>query len=347
MNTVNRYTLLAFCLALTACSASNPPPVDNRPVRSVRVAAVNNAVLTDDIRAVGLLAPLDEARLSFKMGGVVEAMLVEEGQSIRRGQLLARLRETEIRSATTQAREAAAKATRDLERGQALFADGVATRENLDDLTTAARVSAAQLQAVEFNARYARIEAPADGVVLQKLVQRDELVPAGQPVLVVGGTNQGWVVKLGVADREVVQLRPGLPARLQFDAYPGRDFLGEVRNVARAADPVTGTFQIEVMVKDTAEGFARGMVARAWLPRAVDVKATPVPVVANTVLLEASADRAVVMVVEGDVVQRREVRVGRLVGERVEVLEGLRPGEWVVVDGASFVTAGDHVTVRR
>jgi multidrug efflux pump subunit AcrA (membrane-fusion protein) len=72
-----------------------------------------------------------------------------------------------------------------------------------------------------------------------------------------------------------------------------------------------------------------------------------VPVVANTVLLEASADRAVVMVVAGDVVQRREVRVGRLVGERVEVLEGLRPGEWVVVDGASFVTAGDHVTVRR
>ena len=69
--------------------------------------------------------------------------------------------------------------------------------------------------------------------------------------------------------------------------------------------------------------------------------------VSNTALLEASGDRATLLLVVGDRAQRRDVRIGRLVGDRVEVLEGLKPGEQVVVEGASFVTAGDRVTVKR
>jgi RND family efflux transporter MFP subunit len=308
---------------------------------------LETTVLTEDIRAVGFLAPQDEAKLSFKLGGVIEAVPVEEGQSIRRGQLLARLRSAEVEAAVAQAREGAAKAKRDLERGQQLFADGVATRENLDDLNTAASVAAAQLRSVEFNASYARITAPADGMVLQKLAERDELVGPGQTVVVVGGTRQGWVVKVAVADREVVQLRPGLAAKLRFDAFPTQEFTGVIRTVARSADPATGSFQIEIAVQDAAAGFGRGMVATALLPRVADSLAAPAMVLPNTALLEASGDRATVLVVVGDRVQRHDVHLGRMVGERVEVLDGLKPGDQVVVEGASFVAAGDRVTVQR
>ena len=318
-------------LLLAGCHGSSTPEAP--PVRSVRVAMLETTVLTEDIRAVGFLAPQDEAKLSFKLGGVIEAVLVEEGQSIRRGQLLARLRSAEVEAAVAQAREGAAKAKRDLERGQQLFADGVATRENLDDLNTAASVAAAQLRSVEFNASYARITAPADGMVLQKLAERDELVAPGQTVVVVGGTRQGWVVKVAVADREVVQLRTGLPAKLHFDA--------------RSADPATGSFQVEIAVQEAAPGFGRGMVASALLPRVTETAAAPAMVLPNTALLEASGDRATVLVVVGDRIQRHDVHLGRLVDDRVEVLDGLKPGDQVVVEGGSFVAAGDRVTVQR
>ena len=339
-----RSSLVAL-LALAGCNGSSAP--DSAPNRTVRIAPLETTVLAEDIRAVGFLAPQDEARLSFKLGGVIETVAVEEGQTIRRGQLLARLRSAEVEAAVAQAREGAAKAKRDLERGQALFADGVATRENLDDLNTAASVAAAQLRSVEFNASYARIVAPADGMVLQQLAEKDELVAPGQPVLVVGGTRQGWVVKVAVADREVVQLRTGLPARLRLDAFPAREFKGVVRTLARAADPATGSFQVEIAMEESAPGFGRGMVASALLPRITEGAAKPTMVIANTALLEASGDRATVLVVVDDRVQRRDARIGRLVGDRVEVLDGLKPGDQVVVEGASFVSAGDRVTVKR
>lgn len=342
---VPRLGVAVAVLWLAGCHGASTP--DTTPLRTVGVAPLQSAVLTEDIRAVGFLAPQDEAKLSFKLGGVIEAIAVEEGQSIRRGQVLARLRAAEVEAAVAQAREGAAKAGRDLERGQQLFADGVATRENLDDLKTAAGVAAAQLRAVEFNASYARITAPADGMVLQKLAERDELVAPGQPVLVVGGTKQGWVVKVAVADREVVQLRAGLPARVQFDAFPAREFKGTIRTIARAADPGTGSFQVEIALAETVAGFGRGMVASAFLPRVTETTAAPTLVVSNTALLEASGDRATVMVVVGDRVERRDAHIGRIVGDRVEVLDGLKAGEQVVVEGASFVTAGDRVTVKR
>jgi RND family efflux transporter MFP subunit len=332
-------------LLLAGCHGSSTP--DATPARSVRVATLETTVLTEDIRAVGFLAPQDEAKLSFKLGGVIEAVPVEEGQTIRRGQLLARLRSTEVEAAVAQAREGAAKTKRDLERGQQLFADGVATRENLDDLNSAASVAAAQLRSVEFNASYARITAPADGMVLQKLAERDELVGPGQTVVVVGGTRQGWVVRVSVADREVVQLRPGLAAKLHFDAFPTRDFAGVIRTVARSADPATGSFQVEIAVQDAAPGFGRGMVATALLPRVADNALPPAMVLPNSALLEANGDRATVMAVVGDRVQRHDVHLGRIVGDRVEVLDGLKPGDQVVVEGASFVAAGDRVTVKR
>ena len=312
----------------------------------MRTVPVSSAVLSEEIRAVGFLAPQDEAKLSFKLGGVIEAVAVEEGQPIRRGQVLARLRATEAEAAVAQVREAAAKAGRDLARGEQLFADGVATRENLDDLKTAASVAAAQLRSAEFNASFARIVAPAEGVVLQKLAERDELVAPGQPVLVVGGTRQGWVVKVGVADREVVQLHAGVAAKLQIDAFPGRDFAGSVRTVARSADPATGTFQVEVALAETLPGFARGMVAAVILPRRAEAGTAPTLVLPNTALLEAGTDTATVMVLKGDRVQRREVRLGRIVDDRVEILDGLQAGEPVVVEGAAFVSDGERVTSR-
>ncbi len=334
--------LAAGAIALAACGHhSTEAPA---PARAVTVAPVVDATLADAVHTVGLLTPKDEARLAFKVGGVIEAIRVEEGAAVKSGQLLAILMQAEIGSAVEQARQAADKAERDLARGQALYADGVATEEQVQDLNTAARVGAAALRSAQFNARYTRIEAPADGVVLRKLAQPNELVQPGQPVLVVGGNGRGWIVRTSLADRDVVRVRVGDRAELAFDAWPGRAFSGRISNVSSAAEPATGTFPVEIQVEQDGERFVQGLVAKVGLvPQGRSVAATPV--VPLQALLEANGDQAFVFVVDAGARRARRVAVhiGRLADARVEIVDGLKAGDQVVVDGAAFLADGETV----
>ena len=335
--------LVLGAVTLGGCShRSNAQQEAANTPRPVRVAAVTTAPLNDAVRAVGLLGPKDEAKLAFKLGGVIEAIHVEEGAAVKSGQVLGFLRQTEIAASVEQARQAASKAERDLNRGKALFADGVATEEQVQDLSTAHEMARAGLRAAEFNSSYARIVAPADGVVLRKLAQPNELVQAGQPVLVVGGGSRGWVVRLGLADRDRVRFQLGDVARVDFDAFPAQSFAGRISNLASSADPATGTFTVEVQVEPGAARFVQGLVARVSLSPHSGAMGRVVPVSA---LIEANGNEASVFVFDPkkSVVHRVAIRLGQLHDREVEVLEGLAAGAEVVIDGAAYLANGESV----
>lgn len=336
-------TLLAACSKPPAASpesAAAAAPVHAVPVESAQVAAT--------VRAVGVLAPRDEVRLAFKVGGVVDSLTVDVGDRVSRGQVLATLKRGEIDASVAQASEGVAKAKRDLERAQRLRADEVATEEQVQDLTTAYRVAQANLDAVRFNARFARIEAPADGVVLGRLAEKDELVAGGQPVLILGSTGTGWIVRAALADRDAVRVNVGDPAHVSFDAFPGQPFPGRVTRVAAAADPATGTFDVEVEVTPDGARFVRGLVAKVSLglgqgsPAAASTTVVPV-----SALVEASGSVGTVYVLDstGKVARRKQVTVGQIVGDRVIVEAGLEPGQRVITDGAAWLTEGHPVHV--
>ena len=167
------------------------------------------------IAATGQVASQDEMRLSFKLGGVVRRIAVKEGDEVKQGQRLAEIELAEVGAQVEQARQLAAKAQRDLERGERLHADQVISLEQLQDLRTQASVAGAGLKSAQFNLGFSTIVAPRDGVVLRKLVEEREQVAPGAPVLELGSRDGGYVVKLALADREVVQLKLGDPAALR------------------------------------------------------------------------------------------------------------------------------------
>jgi len=340
------FALLAAAVMIAGCGKEDQPEGAGPTATPVRVAPVEQSSLPSTLRAIGTLQPAEQVRLSFKTGGIVASIEVEQGSRVRKGQSLASLAQQEIAAALTQARALADKAERDLERGRALFADEVATREQLDDLTTARDVAAAGLRAAEFNARYSHIEAPADGIVLRKLAEANELVAAGQPVLVLGDTSGGWVVSASLSDRDIVRVRRGDGASVSFDAYPGRTFPATVTELASAADPATGTYEMKLSVEPGDAHFVQGLVAKVEMTAAAGAGLPIVPVQA---LLEANGSEAVVYVIaqrdDGDVAQRVAVHIGRLVGESVEVLDGLSGGERVVTEGASYLRDGQSVRV--
>lgn len=343
---------VAVVLAITllaACGRGTPVP-ESAPAAAtapVRIEAVEDSAVSSEVRAVGTLAPRDEIRLSFKIGGVVDSIAVEAGDRVQAGQVLAVLKRTEVDASVSQASEAADKARRDLERGKRLRADEVATEEQVENLTTAYRVAQANLEAARFNARFARIEAPVDGVVLQRLAEQSELVAGGQPVLVLGATGQGWIVRAALADRDAVRVQLGDPARVAFDAFPGRQFPGKVSRIASSADPLTGTFEVEIDVSPDGARFARGLVAKVTLALADDGEGRTQAVVPVAALVEADGPAATVYVVDpaAQVARRRQVAVGPVVGDRVVVTSGLVAGEQVVTDGAAWLVDGTPVRI--
>jgi RND family efflux transporter MFP subunit len=337
-------TGLAFAAALALAGCGNgTEPAAEKGAAPVRVAVVEEAPAAETLRAVGVLAPADEVRLSFTTGGVIRRIAVEQGASVRKGQLLATLADDEVAAAVAQARAVADQSARDLERGKALLADEVATREQVEELSTANQVAEARLRTALFNARHARIEAPADGVVLRKLAEPNEQVAAGQPVLVVGNTAGGWIVRAALADRDVVRVRTGDAAEVTLDAYPGRRFAAQVVEIAAAADPQTGTYEMKVSVDPAGSRFVQGLVAKVTV---ADPAAESVAVVPVTSLLEADGQLATVFVIaKGGVARKVSVRTGRLLGERIEVVAGLSPGDQVVTEGAAWLDDNDPVRV--
>ena len=348
MRTLALGTTLLVAAALAACSHESAPGTgaEAQPA-PVRTAPAVSAAVTDEVRAVGVLTPRDELRLSFKVGGVVDAVMVDAGDRVQAGQVLAVLKRTEVEAAVAQAAEGAEKARRDLERAKQLRADEVATQEQVEDLTTAYNVARSNLQTAQFNARFARIEAPADGVVLQRLVQASELVQGGQPVVVLGATDQGWIVRASLADRDAVRVVGGDVALVTFDAFPDREFEGRVTRIGSSADPYTGTFEVEIDVAPGGARFARGLVAKVAIALKGEDGGARGTVVPISAIVEANGADGMVFVFDASasVARRRQVALGPIVGERVVVATGLTPGEQVITDGGAWLTDGRAVLV--
>jgi len=332
-----------LAITTTACSSHAQPAAHRATPVGVQAATTGPAMPA--ITTNGIVATKDEMRLSFKVAGVIKKIYVEEGQTVRQGERLAEIELTEIDAQVAQARALAEKAQRDLDRGERLYADQVISLEQLQDLHTQASLQNSQLQGVEFNRKFSVIAASQDGVVLRKLSQERELVPAGQAVVVIGARNRGYVVRAALSDREVVQLKLGDPAEILMDAYPGRAIEGTITEVANAADEKSGMFPIEVRFGSTPVPLSSGLVAKLRVHPASSREAalTYVPISA---VVEGDHDRASVFVVNGDRVQRRGVRVAFIESAGVALTSGLQPGERVVTDGALYLEDQEQIEVE-
>jgi RND family efflux transporter MFP subunit len=286
-----------------------------------------------------------EQRMSFKMGGVVRRIAVQEGQSVKRGQRLAEIELTEVNAQVEQARQMAEKAARDLRRGENLYADQVISLEQLQDLRTQAAMAEASFKSAQFNMGYSVITAPGDGVVLRKLVEERELVGPGTPVLVFGESDSGYVVRAALADREIVNVKIGDKGEIRMDAFPGQLMTGTIVEVASAADERSGMFPIEVRFDTPPPRLVSGLVARLRLEP--ESSAPPLTYVPMAALVEGDGDRASVFVLNNGKAQKRDVRVAFITADSIALESGIEAGEAVITDGALFLENGEAVEVQR
>ena len=335
---------LALLLTLMLASCSKQPEQTVAQPTPVRVQAATIGPATPPIATNGIVAIKGEMKLSFKVAGVIKTIGVREGQEVKKGEKLAEIELTEVNAQVEQARQLADKAKRDMERGERLYNDQVISLEQLQDLRTQASVARAQLNGAEFNRGYAVITAPGDGVILRKLAEERELMPAGQAVLIMGTHDRGYVVRAALSDREVVQLKIGDPAEIRMDAYPDQSVAGSLTEIAGASDSRTGLFPIEVRFNSVPMSLASGLVAKLNLHSSAsrERQLTYVPIGA---VVEGNGDRASVYIVDGDRAKRRNVRVAFIAPEAIALDDGVKPGERVVTDGALYLQDGERIEI--
>lgn len=329
--------VIAGCHGTTEDSPEAPTPV--------RVAAAFEGPAAAAIRTNGLLVNKDEIRLSFKVGGIIKHIGVREGERVRKGQRLAEIELTEINAQVEQARQAHEKARRDAERGERLYADQVISLEQLQDLRTQTAVTEAALKSARFNSSYASIIAPGDGTVLRRLAEERELVTAGTPVIVLGSQERGFVVRIGLADREIVQMKLGDRAEVQLDALPDARIAGKVTEIASGADPASRMFMVEVALEAGNLPLKSGLVAKVTITPATASRGSRVYVPIASIV-EGVGHRASVFVLDKDRVRRRDVTVAFIENDAVALSDGVKSGEQIVTDGALYLEDGEQVAIQ-
>jgi multidrug efflux pump subunit AcrA (membrane-fusion protein) len=159
----------------------------------------------------------------------------------------------------------------------------------------------------------------------------------------VAATDRAWVVKAGVADRDVVRLTVGDSAHVSVDAYPDRVIRATITEIAQGPDPMTGTYEVELALEPTDRHLLSGFSADLTIFPSVMQLNHLVPMDA---LIEADGARAIVFAVDTDLRAREHtVIVGDMVGARVAVSALPRDTITVIVNGAAYVDDGDMVSI--
>ncbi len=340
---------VAVCLLLLLASCGRTPTEDASQEASapvVEVAAAAPLESSGHIEASGLVAYKRETPLAFNVPGVIESLIVDAGQIVARGQRLAALRQTQVAAGDAEAAAALESAERHLERTRTLFAGGWVTQARLEDAELGVQRAQAARDNASFNQSTSVLHAPATGVILRRLAEPAQVVGAGTPILVLGETASGLIVRAGVTAAQAATLRLGAAAvvRVSGDREPRR---GSVSLISSAADPTTGAFPIEIRL-DAPEGLRSGSVAQAEIEALNGAPSEALLAIPLLALIDARADQGVVYVVGEDAVaRRRSIVTAGVSGDFAVVASGLEAGERVISRGAAFVRDGEPVSVAE
>lgn len=333
--------LITVVIIFTACQSDKVDSIVEKPI-PVKTAAVELKKIAQPIYTGGRLASPSEMKLSFKIGGIIDEIHFDEGQSVKEGEILATLKLDEIKAQAALAKAGFEKAERDYRRVKNLHADSVATLEQLQDAETGMNAAKAQFDIAEFNLEHAVITAPSDGRVLKRMGEENELIGAGHPVFFMGVTEKDWIVRVGLSDRDIIRVNVGDAAKVSFDAYPDLTFPAAVSETAGAPDPMNGMFEVELTLERSRMKLISGMIARTEIfPKATNTYA----VIPFESLVEADGKRAYVFALVDNVAKKQTVEIAFLIDNLAAVHKGLEDTDRVVTQGAAYLREGSRVEI--
>lgn len=305
----------------------------------VETEAVAQRTMVASYTGTAALEARGESQVVAKTSGVALAVMAQEGQHVGAGQALARLDSARAALQVQQSGAQVAKLEANYRRASQLAAQKMVSANDVDQLRFDLQNARAANQMARLELSYATVRAPISGVIASKSVKPGNFVQINSPIFRIVDTSR-LEATLNVPERDIDQIKQGLPVRLNVDALPGRDFNGRIDRVAPVVDSGSGTFR--AIASFASEGSLQpGMFGRMAI--AYDQR-NDVPAIPRVALLDDGSDPTV-YVVRGGKAARVPVKLGYADGAYVEVREGLKLGEQVVTAGKTALREGGAVQV--
>ncbi len=348
--------------------------VSKRPPLAVEVAILTPGRQVEGVRVTGTLAPKDQAEVKTEIAGLVREVFVTEWVRVEKGTPLARIdvseTEAQVRraqaaqaqaqAALAEAEVAAVRAERERNRACQLKAAGLATQQGVDDAeseeaTARTRVEAARAlvgtareEGRQAESRLAKglVRAPMAGVVALRAINVGDLASdaAAAPSAFTIVDNRRLDLTVTIPAPDQAKVRPGQSLTFTTEAMPGEEFSGRVEYINPLLDSADRSLKVVVKVENDDERLKGGMFVSG---RIIVAERDGILQVPRPALLgwQMAAGQAGLFVVEGDTVQRREVKTGAVDGDLVEIASGAKAGERYVIRGGFTLKDGDPVTV--
>ncbi len=323
---------------------------DAKPAGPVPVEArqVQLRTLSDDAQAVGSLRAHQSVVLKPESAGRIVKLGFQDGQRVRRGQVLIQLDDS-LQAAQLQQAEAQSHIARtQLQRNKELLAQGFVTASALDQAQATLDVAEAQVALAKAQLQRMRVVAPFDGVAGIRSVSLGDYVKDGAELVSLEDSSTVWV-DFRLPERDAPRVRPGQMLHVSLDALPGRQFEARVQALDAQLDAAGRSLLVRAQVLKPGPELRSGLFARVRLSLAERAQAVVVP---EEALVPQGGKQYLIKLVpgpdgQGQVAKRLEASLGLRVPGLVEITEGLKAGDWVVTAGQAKLMRGDGQPVKR
>lgn len=333
--------VIALGAGCTRSESSAKPENNQNKAVQVSVVRVEPAPMKDILVLPGETEAWQDVRVAADAAGRVEWIGPKEGQPVKEGELIAKIDAASLKAALDRA-EAALKLAEDLyERRRKLFERNIINQEELDKSQTERTLARANFRQMQIEYERGFLKAPLTGLVNHLFVDEGEFIDKGKPFADVVNVDK-IKINVNVPELDVRYLKVGQKAVVRVDAFPDREISGIVDFVAYKADPATKTFSVRVLVDNPRHDIRPGMIARVAFLRRVIPEALAAPIFA---LIDKGGERIVFVEQEG-IVHARPVSIGVIEGDKVQITQGLKPGDHLIVVGQNDVEEGMRVQVQ-
>lgn len=336
--------VLAAALVLSACKGGGDAQAkeagDKGPdAIPVEVQKVSRRAIAASYANTTTLEPAAESQVVAKTSGVALAVLAEEGQQVRAGQVLVRIDPDRARLQAAQSATQVRKLEANYQRALQLAEQQMVSANDLDQLKYDLENARAVNRLANLELSYTNVVAPISGVIASRDIKPGNFVQINSPIFRIVDSSR-LEATLNVPEREIAKLKPGQAVELTADALPGKRFTGEVDRVSPVVDTGNGTFRVVARFAGDGE-LQPGMFSRLSIHYDQRADALVVP---RSALLEDGGEPAVYAIRDGKA-SRIGLKLGYADGAWIEVREGLDEGDAVVVAGKAALREGSAVQV--
>ena len=359
MKNIYKITFLALTLIVSSCGGGDKKVTEDQTTPIVvKISKVESNGNNPFVTASGKIEAANSANLSTRMMGYVNKIHVSVGDKVTKGQLLISInnsdlqaRSAQVSASITEAKAAFANAEKDYNRYKNLFADQSASQKEMDDITAHYEMAKARLEAanqmkneVDSQFSYVNIRAPFDGVVTSKLISKGDMANPGIPLIEIESPGNFEVVAM-VPESEISKIKAETKVDVLVKSL-NETLKGEVIEVSTSAKNTGGQYLVKISLDKTDKQILSGMFASVQFPVEKNETTKNVVLIPTEALIHKGQLTGVYTVSQSNTALLRWLRLGRTMGNQVEVLSGLNSDESYIVSSEGKLYNGAKIAIQ-